>query len=378
VEQSTAFCIYDGFMFCPAKVETQYIASPVLYNLSGVIMQKTELRNYTRDELEAIVKKSGGNKADSFSLFECLYRQEIKDFKDIKGINLKVVKAIETNYSLNALKVCAKQESKKDKTQKLLLALADGKKTETVIIPSGHGYSACISSQAGCACGCAFCATGKIGFKRDLTVSEITGQYMAAKKASGGELNNIIFMGMGEPFLNFDNLIKSINILTDHKGFAFPQTKITISTCGIAPKIKALADSGLRVNLAVSIVAADTKLRNKLMPVNRKFPLPVVIEAVKYYNKITGKQVFFEYILFDGINDRAEDALTFYDLIKDTDCKVNLIVYNTVKDIKLKPPQDVKAKLFQKILVDKGIRTYQRREKGADISAACGQLAGEA
>lgn len=340
-------------------------------------MEKTDLCNYTRDEIEVIVKSRGGNKIDSASLFECLYRLKATDFSDIKGVNLKVLKLIESDYSLSPLKVCARQESKKDKTIKMLLALPDGKKTESVVIPSGHGYSACISSQAGCACGCAFCATGKIGFKRDLTVSEITGQYMAAEHAAGGKINNIIFMGMGEPFLNYENLIKSINILTDHKGFAFPQTKITVSTCGIVPKIKALADSGLRVNLAVSIVTADAKQRSRLMPVNKKYPLAEVIKAVKYYNQKAKRQVFFEYIMFDGINDNPEDAEKLYEIIKDTDCKVNLIIYNTVKGGEFSSARDEKTKAFQKILVDKGIRTYQRREKGADISAACGQLAGE-
>ncbi|MBN2753244.1 MAG: 23S rRNA (adenine(2503)-C(2))-methyltransferase RlmN [Candidatus Goldbacteria bacterium] len=340
-------------------------------------MEKTDLRNYTRDELEAIVKSLGGNKNDSASLFECLYRLKAKTFNDIKGVNLKVLKLIESDYTLSPLKVSAKQESGKDKTIKMLLALPDGKKIETVIIPSNHGYSACVSSQAGCACGCAFCATGKIGFKRDLTAAEIIGQFMAAEQASGVKINNIIFMGMGEPFLNYENLIKSIHILTDHKGFAFPQTKITVSTCGIAPKIKVLADSGLRVNLAVSIVTADAKQRSKLMPVNKKYPLAEVIKAVKYYNQKSKRQVFFEYIMFDGVNDKAEDAEKLYELIKDIDCKVNLIVYNKVKGGEFSPSRDEKAKAFQKILVDKGIRTYQRREKGADILAACGQLAGE-
>jgi len=265
--------------------------------------------------------------------------------------------------------------SKLDGTIKLLLRFADGAAAESVVLFNKGRASACLSSQSGCACGCGFCATGALGLKRDLTAEEILGQFAACRKAAAGALNSLVFMGMGEPFLNWENVRRSILELSDQKKSGFPQSRMTVSTVGINPGIRELAESGLKVNLAVSIVTADERQRAKLVPMNKKYPLSAVIEASRYYCERSGRAVFFEYILFGGLNDAPGDAEKFVALVSGINCKINLIRYNPSGKTGFSPVSADKAKEFQKILMAAGLRSYLRREKGADIAAACGQLA---
>ena len=266
--------------------------------------------------------------------------------------------------------------SKLDGTVKLLFRFGDGAPAESVVLFNKGRASACLSSQSGCACGCGFCATGALGFRRDLTTEEILGQFAACRRASGGKLNSVVFMGMGEPFLNWENVKKSILELSDQKRSNFPQSRMTVSTVGIVPAIREIAGSDLKINLAVSIITADEKQRAALVPMDAKYPLRSVIEAARDYCDRSGKAVFFEYILFSGLNDSAKDAEKLIALAAGINCKVNLIRYNPAGKPGFAPVPVERAKEFQKLLIAAGIRSYLRREKGADIAAACGQLTG--
>lgn len=265
--------------------------------------------------------------------------------------------------------------SKLDGTVKLLFRFSDGAPAESVVLFNKGRASACLSSQSGCACGCGFCATGALGFRRDLTAGEILGQFAACRAAAGGALQSIVFMGMGEPFLNWENVKKSILELSDQKKSNLPQSRMTVSTVGINPGIRALAESGLKVNLAVSIVTADERQRARLVPMSGKYPLSSVIDESRDYCERSGRAVFFEYILFGGLNDAPADAEKLVALVSGVNCKINLIRYNPSGKTGFSPAGMDKGKEFQKILMAAGLRSYLRREKGADIAAACGQLA---
>ncbi len=262
-----------------------------------------------------------------------------------------------------------------DGTAKLLFKFNDGAPAESVTLFNKGRASACLSSQSGCACGCRFCATGALGFRRDLTAAEITAQFEACRREAGGKLSSVVFMGMGEPFLNWENVKRAILVLSEQKGFNFPQSKMTVSTIGIVPGIKELAASGLKVKLAVSLVTSDAGQRAGLAPMDKKYPLPEVLAAAREYCRLSRNSVFFEYVLFDGLNDSPRCAGKLAALVEGIDCKINLIPYNRSAASEFLPSGEARAKEFQKVLIGAGVRTYLRREKGSDILAACGQLA---
>lgn len=266
--------------------------------------------------------------------------------------------------------------SKLDGTIKLLFTFSDGALAESVVLFNKGRASVCLSSQSGCACGCGFCATGALGLNRDLTADEILGQFAACRRAAGGKLDAVVFMGMGEPFLNWENVKKSILELSDQKRTNLPQSRMTLSTVGIVPGIRDLAGSGLKINLAVSLVTADEKQRAALVPLNKKYSLKTLMEAVRYYGERSGKAVLFEYILFADLNSSPQDAEKLAVLVGGINCKINLIGYNQAGAAGFAPVSAHEAKEFQKVLMAAGLRAYLRREKGSDISAACGQLAG--
>ena len=338
-------------------------------------MIKPDIRNYTRPELAELLVLLGGKRSGAARVFECLYKKNAGAFNAIDGISESVRGKLEAGYSLTQVSATYRQVSA-DGTAKLLFRFHDGAAVESVVVPGKGRVSACLSSQAGCACGCAFCATGGLGFKRDLAPSEIVGQFAACMHEAGGVLNSVVFMGMGEPFLNWENVKKSILILSDNKGFNFPQTKMTVSTVGIVPVIRELARSDLKIKLAISIITADKSQRAKLVPMEAKYPLAEVVEAARHYCLARKAQVFFEYIVFGGENDSVSDAEKFIELIKGIDCRLNLIPYNPQGPGDGATLRPERVKQFQKVLIAAGIRTYLRLEKGSDIMAACGQLAG--
>lgn len=339
-------------------------------------MTKPDIRDFTRQELAGAIMALGekGTKADR--VFNCLHKKGVATFEAMSGVQPGLVKKLADKYSIAAFPKVEKTVSKLDGTIKLLITFPDGACAECVILFNKDTVTACISSQSGCACGCAFCATGALGFNRNLNPAEILAQFVACRREAGKPISNLVFMGMGEPFMNWASVKKAILIISDNRGHNFPQSGITVSTVGVVPVIRELAESHLNIRLAVSLITAAEAHRAELTPMNKKYGLAAIVDAARFYAGKTGKSVFFEYILFAGINDGPEDARALLALIKGVNCKVNLIRYNPGGVAAAYTPTSVeKAKEFQKVMVDGGVRTHLRREKGTDIAAACGQLA---
>ncbi len=275
--------------------------------------------------------------------------------------------------------------SKDSQTMKALFKLKDGFKIESVLMQHGSSESedigrrtVCVSSQVGCAMSCAFCATGRQGLKRSLSASEITDQIMffaRLLKKSGEKVNNVVFMGMGEPFLNYDNVLEAVKTLNDKDGFNLGVRHISISTCGIVEGIRRLADENLQVNLAISLHAPNNELRNKLMPINKTYPIEKVLSAVDDYIGKTNRKVMFEYLMIDGVNDSQAQAEELARLLTKPLYFVNLISFNPIGHCDFKPSSGQKIKKFREILERTGIQVTQRHRFGKEIKAACGQLA---
>lgn len=273
-------------------------------------------------------------------------------------------------------------DSEKSESIKALLTLEDGQKIETVLLRHKDGRNTiCLSSQVGCALGCTFCATGKMGFKRHLTVGEIISQvllfarYLKEKKSEKG-ITNVVFMGMGEPFLNFDNVMEAIKILNDKEAFNIGARHISVSTAGIVEGINNLAKEKMQINLAISLHAPNDKLRSELMPIARKYSLNQLFEAIENYVEKRGRQVMFEYLLIDGVNDSEYHAKELAQLMKHPLYIINLIRYNPTGG-KFKPSTAASIRKFKNMLMRTGVKVTERHEFGQDIKAACGQLAGK-
>jgi len=334
----------------------------------------SDLRDFTRAELEEIFCRLGGKKIHAARVFTGLYREGLCAVSAL-DIPENIKRPLAEHYTIAPAPSVEKLVSKIDGTVKLLFHFSDGALAESVVLFNKGRASACLSSQSGCACGCVFCATGALGLRRSLSPHEIAEQFFAAASAAGGKLDSLVFMGMGEPFLNWQSVRRAILILSDGKGCNFPQSKMTVSTVGVIPVINELASSDLKIRLAVSLITADEVQRAELVPMNAKYPLPDVIEAARAYCAATKRQVFFEYILFGGLNDSPAHAAKLAALVRGMDCKINLIPFNPSPKSRFAGVPPDAAKAFQKLLVAAGLRTYLRREKGSDIAAACGQLA---
>ena len=264
-----------------------------------------------------------------------------------------------------------------DGTRKYLFGLSDNQQIESVLIPEKDHFTICISSQVGCAMGCAFCLTAKQGFKRNLTASEIIAQVIHVKSSMHNpeRLTNIVLMGMGEPLANYESVLKAMENITGQDGMNFSHKKVTLSTCGLVPEINALGKD-ITVNLAVSLNAPDNETRNLLMPINKKYPLKKLLAACKEFPLPNRRMLTFEYILINGINDHPDHALKLCSILSDIRCKINLIPFNSYSGTKLTPSSPEKRLRFQEILVQNHFTAIIRKSKGQDILAACGQLRG--
>ncbi|MEA2087298.1 MAG: 23S rRNA (adenine(2503)-C(2))-methyltransferase RlmN [Candidatus Caldatribacteriota bacterium] len=336
-------------------------------------MQKKDIKKFTLNELQEEVKKLGVEKYRAAQLFDLLYRKGIEDFGDMLGLPASFRDLLQENFYISKIGLVNLAKSK-DQTEKYLFKLEDGNLIESVLIFSGKRATECISSQIGCKYNCLFCESGKKGFTRNLTVSEILNQVLFVKKKIESNLNNIVFMGIGEPLDNYDNVVKAICILNSKDAFNIGARKITISTCGVIPAIKRLQERNWQIELSVSLHAPENKLRSYLMPVNNMYPLPDLIETCKNYAEKTKRQITFEYILIKGVNDSLIYANELAKLIGGFNSKVNLITFNPAPDSLLQAPTASQVKFFKNKLTARGIPTTIRISKGDDISAACGQL----
>ena len=315
-------------------------------------------------------------------LWNWLYVKGINKLSELNNISKKIINKIDDKYYLPQFKV-SKSLLSKDGTRKWLFELEDGKAIETVYIPDKNRGTICVSSQVGCSLSCSFCYTGTMKFLRNLSTSEILGQIIYVKnilkdwnnKSDKKKITNIVFMGMGEPLLNYDNVIKSINVLIDEKGLAFSRRKVTLSTSGIVPKIIDFKEDS-DVNLAVSFHAAFNEVRNILVPINKKWPIGDLLEALKEYSKKRKhKRITFEYIMLEGINDSIKDAKELVKLIKPFKAKINLIPFNPWPGSNYKASSLEKIKVFKKFILDEGkLVATVRLPRGDDVLAACGQL----
>lgn len=324
------------------------------------------------EEIKIILEKEGFPTYKAKQLFEWIHKKQVWDFQLMTNLSKqdrdKLAKIFKT-YNLQIKKT----KKSSDGTKKYLLELDDGQCIEAVLLKDANKRkTVCISTQVGCALGCTICATAKLGFKRDLTAAEIVSQIEFLYKENNG-FENIVFMGMGEPFLNYDNVIKTILIINDKNGLNIGARRITISTAGIPKMIIALANLPLQVRLAVSINSADHYKRSEIMPINKKYPLEEVIEAVQKYIQVTGRRVTFEYVLLKGFNDQEEDAYALIDLCAGLKVNINLIPANAPPPPHT--PSPIKAqKKFLRILQDNKINAVLRTSKGEKIKAGCGQL----
>jgi 23S rRNA (adenine2503-C2)-methyltransferase len=336
-------------------------------------MQKKDIKNFTLNELQEEIKNLGVEKYRATQLFDFLYKKGIEDFRDMLSLPTSYRDLLQKNFHISKIGLVNLAKSK-DQTEKYLFKLEDGNLIESVLIFSDKRVTECISSQIGCKYNCLFCESGKKGFTRNLTVSEILNQVLFVKKKIESNLNNIVFMGIGEPLDNYDNVVKAICILNSKDAFNIGARKITISTCGVVPAIKRLQERNWQIELSVSLHAPENKLRSYLMPVNNMYPLPVLIEACKNYAEKTKRQITFEYILIKGVNDSLIYADKLAKLIAGFNSKVNLITFNPAPDSLLQTPGISQVKSFKNKLAARGIPSTIRKSKGDDISAACGQL----
>ena len=336
----------------------------------------TNLFSYSLPKLEDLMLFIGQKKYRATQIFKWIYEKRVTNFDEMSDVSLSFREFLKDNYTLDKPKIFKKQVSS-DGTIKLLLELKDGNKIETVLMRYNYGNVACVSSEVGCNMGCCFCASGLLKKKRELTVDELVGQVLVLDdllKSENKRVTHVVVMGTGEPFDNYDNVLDFIRILNHPHGLAIGARHITVSTCGIVDKIKKYAHEGLQINLAISLHAPNDQLRNKIMPINFKYNLTELMEAVKYYEKFANRRVTFEYILLKGVNDSKENALELVNLIKGTLAYVNLIPFNPVEELKYKRSDSKTVHQFLDILMKNNVTATIRKEFGTDIDAACGQL----
>ncbi|MGI6752020.1 MAG: 23S rRNA (adenine(2503)-C(2))-methyltransferase RlmN [Anaerovoracaceae bacterium] len=301
-------------------------------------------------------------------------RKGVTDFGDMTDLPVSLQQKLDRIVSLESLEILRLQISKTDGTRKYLFGLEDGHSVESVFMKYKHGNSICISTQVGCPMGCLFCASGVGGFIRNLTAGEMEDQILSIEKDTGERISNVVVMGTGEPFNNYHNLAIFLNNIHSKEGLGLSWRSITLSTCGLVPEIIRFGQDFPQVNLAVSLHAPDDKIRNDLMPINRKYPIKVLLDACDRHSRLTGRRVTFEYALIDGMNDGRTHALELANLLKNTLCHVNLIPLNPVAESRWKGASRERARFFLDVLKEKGIPATIRRELGGDIDGACGQL----
>jgi 23S rRNA (adenine2503-C2)-methyltransferase len=343
----------------------------------------TPLHSLLPGELEESLVSLGQPSYRAKQVLEWTYEREkrVGSWEEMKNLPLTLRTSLAALHPIRMPEVVTVSGSE-DTTRKLLLRLHDGELIETVLIPASPALygeesdrrTLCVSSQVGCAYGCKFCASGLDGWKRHLSADEIVAQVLLAEKISGERINNLVFMGMGEPMANYDNWLRAVTILNAPWGVGLGARKMTVSTSGLVPRIRDLADQPLQIRLAISLHGASDEVRGEIMPVNRKYPVAELMEACAYYGEHKKQMITFEYILIEGVNDAPSEARLLAERAGGLRAKINLIPYNTVEGLPWKRPSEEAQQEFLSILISRGITATIRREKGHDIDAACGQL----
>jgi 23S rRNA (adenine2503-C2)-methyltransferase len=343
--------------------------------------QKESIYGTTLSGLRECMEQWGQPAYRAAQVLEWVYAKRVESFAQMTSLPAVLRASLEERFGFETL-APVRVLGSEDTTRKYLFRLADGALIETVLIPASpalYGETSdrrtlCVSTQVGCAYGCKFCASGLDGWSRNLSAGEIVGQIVRVEKLSGERVSNLVFMGMGEPLANFKNLQPALEILNAPWGVEIGARRITISTSGLAPQIRLLAELPMQVRLAVSLHGATDLVREQIMPVNKKYPLAQLLEACEYFAQRRKQRITFEYILIRGVNDRPEDASALVEVASRVEAKVNCIPYNTVDGLEWERPEEARQDAFMAVLKRGGVTATLRREKGHDIAAACGQL----
>ena len=331
------------------------------------------IKDYNLDELQEELINMGEKKFRAEQIFKWIYKEKVKSFDEMTNLSIELREKLKENYTMCNYNILKKQESK-DGTKKYLFDVLDGNAIETVLMQYHHGKTVCVSSQIGCKMGCKFCASTGIQFVRNLTAGEIVEQILAVEQDINDKISNIVFMGIGEPLDNYDNVIKAIKIMNNPKGLEIGTRHISISTSGLVPRIYDLANEKIQCTLSISLHATTDEKRSSMMPVNNRYNIEELMKACKDYIKITNKRISFEYALAKDNNDNLEDAQRLVDLLKGMLCHVNLIPINKIENGKFSKSTNENILKFRDFLNEHGIVETVRRELGSDIDAACGQL----
>jgi len=331
------------------------------------------IKEYNLDELKQELISVGEKGYRAEQIFNWLYVEKVKSFDDMTNLSLELREKLKQNYTMCNFEILSKQESS-DGTKKYLFDVLDGNAIETVLMEYHHGKTICVSSQIGCKMGCKFCASTGIAFVRGLTAGEIVEQILAVEQDIGEHISNIVFMGIGEPFDNYDNVMHAIRIINNQKGLNIGARHISVSTSGLVPRIYDFANEELQCTLSISLHATDDEKRSAMMPVNNLYSIEELMKACKYYIEKTNKRISFEYALAKDNNDNLQDAKALVNLLKGMLCHVNLIPINKIENGKFTKSSNDNIIKFRDYLNDHGIVATIRRELGSDIDAACGQL----
>ena len=338
-------------------------------------MNKKDIKNFTLEELKEVMVELQEPNYRAEQIFYWLYKKGVSDINKMSDISRMLRDKLEKAYYIGMLHLREHLKST-DGTEKFLFKLCDGNFIETVLIYAKQRKTICLSIQVGCRFACSFCASGSRGFTRDLTPSEITAQILFLQHELKHKITNYVFMGMGEPLDNFENVKKALMIMNDSRGMDIGARRITLSTCGVIPGIGQVSQLGLQVNLSVSLHAPNDKLRSELLPINKHYPLAILIKACEDFINKTGRMITLEYVLIKGKNDSLQDADEFVQIAKRLKAKVNLILYSRVPKLNFRPVNRKELDSFMQRLIERGVQVTLRESKGEDIQATCGQLAG--
>lgn len=336
---------------------------------------KTDLAGLELKELETYVQSLGHKKFHARQIYEWIWKRGVTDFDEMTNLSRELRTAL-AEQAVVSLPEVIRHDVSEDGTQKFVLRLADGRQIESVFIPDTPKQTFCVSTQVGCAMGCAFCLTGKMGLVRHLTPAEITGQVRLLARATNllDKSFNIVLMGMGEPLQNYDATMKSLRMLNQKEGFDMHPKRVTLSTVGLVPMMDKLAQEELMPNLAVSLHAATEEQRRAIVPPTKKYSLHDVIKACERFPLSKRRRIMFEYVMLKGVNDSDEDARKLVKVLSGVKAKVNLLPLNAAPGIPFERPSDERVNAFAKILADRGMMVSVRKSRGRDIKAACGQL----
>ena len=336
--------------------------------------EKTDIKSLTLEELKKDLASKGEKAFRAVQMYQWMHVKLARSFDEMSNLSKELRSTCKAWYTYTSLTPVKMQESRIDGTKKFLFGLEDGNVVESVWMKYQHGNSVCISSQVGCRMGCSFCASTLDGLERNLTPSEMLDQIYAITVLTGERVSNIVVMGTGEPMDNYENLLRFLRLVTDENGLHISQRNITVSTCGLVPRMRQLADEKLQITLALSLHATTDEKRRRLMPIAKRYSITELMETCAYYFEQTGRRITFEYSLVGGVNDREEDAAELIALAKPLCCHVNLIPVNPIKEREYVQSDKDAIKRFKNILEKNKINCTIRREMGRDIDGACGQL----